>query len=54
MDSSKNDISEVFNYFYEQLVNEINNHAGLSNEEVIRLSESIKAAVKNTENNFRS
>lgn len=53
MDSSKNDISTVFNYFYDQLVNEVDNHAGLSNEEVIRLAESIKSAVKQTEERFK-
>lgn len=53
MDKSNYDISEVFNYFYYQLVNEIDNHAGLSNEEVKRLAESIKAAVKQTEECFK-
>ncbi len=46
------EIANAFDYFSKQLVNEIDNHAGLSDRDSIVLSEAIKNAVKQTRDHF--
>ena len=50
--AEKQIVANVLHHLHRQLVNEIDNHAGLKTPEVVRLADAIKQSVKNTENHF--
>lgn len=51
-DNEKKVVADMLHFLYKELVNEIDNHAGLQQSETVRLAEAIKASVKNTEQHF--
>ena len=51
-DAEKQIVADVLKYLHGQLVNDIDNHAGLENPETVRLADAIKQSVKNTEKHF--
>lgn len=51
-DAEKQIVTDVLHYLHKQLVNEIDNHAGLRNPEIARLANAVKNSVRNTEKHF--